>query len=128
MRDDGMTHQQIANELSRQLGTEIKRSTVSAEFYRKGKTNAAKKYPREIPWTVQERHQTHYAARMLRLLGRRNAGILNSDEASRRLDSWLGQLEDEGAVVTYVPDTPDGFYYTPGTPANGIPIVVSIDD
>lgn len=120
----GLTHKQIAEVLSRQTGFPVSRSTVSAALHRAKATNPAKKYPEEIPWTVKEDHQTHYAARMLRLLGRRRQGIANSAESDKRLDAWLKQLKDNGAVVTYVPDTPEGFYYTPGEPGkNGIPIV-----
>jgi hypothetical protein len=62
---------------------------------------------------------------MLRLLGRRRAGVQNSAEAEKRLDSWLNQLHEKHAVVTYVPDTPDGFYYVEGEPepATGVPIL-----
>lgn len=122
--EQGLTHKQIAEVLSRDTGYPISRSTVSAALHRANETNPAKRYPEEIPWIVREEHQTHYAARMLRLLGRRRAGIANSAEADKRLDAWLRQLENAGAVVTYVPDTPDGFYYTKGEPdANGVPIL-----
>lgn len=121
--EQGLTHRQIAEVLSRDTGYPISRSTVSAALHRANATNPAKKYPEEIPWTVREEHQTHYAARMLRLLGRRRAGTTNSEEADKRLDAWLRQLETAGAVVTYVPDTPEGFYYVKGTPQpNGVPI------
>lgn len=124
MVSKGLTHQQIADVLSRETGYRISRSTVSAALHRANASANAKRYPDEIPWTVREAHQTHYAARMLRLLGRRRAGIPNSAESDKRLNSWLRQLEEAGAVVTYVPDTPDGFYYTPGEPdENGIPIL-----
>ena len=120
----GLTHQQIADVVSRETGYKISRSSVSAALHRAQETAPAKRYPEEIPWTVREEHQTHYAARMLRLLGRRRAGVTNSAEADKRLDSWLEQLREAGAVVTYVPDTPAGFYYVAGTPeASGVPIL-----
>lgn len=123
MVTQGLTHQQIADNLSREKGFRISRSSVSAALHRAGVSPKAKKYVDEIPWEVKEEHQTHYAARMLRLLGRRRAGVANSAEADKRLDSWLKKLADAGAVVTYVRDTPEGFYYTPGEPdANGVPI------
>ena len=83
-----------------------------------------KKYPEEIPWTVKEQHLTAYPCRMLRLLGRRRAGIQNSQEQDDRLDAWLDQLRREGAVVAYVPNTPQGFFYVAGEPnEKGIPII-----
>jgi hypothetical protein len=120
----GLTHKQIAELVSRETGYPIQRSTVSAALHRAGASHPAKKYPEEIPWTVREEHQTHYAARMLRMLGRRRRGISNSEEANQRLDSWLRNLEEQGVVVTYVPDTEDGFFYVEGKPdENGIPIL-----
>lgn len=112
----GFTHQQIADQITRETGYPVSRSTVSAALHRAGAASPAKKYPNEIPWTVREAHQTHYAARMLRLLGRRNQGIANSAESDSRLDTWLRQLKEAEAVVVYVPDTEDGFFYVHGTP------------
>ena len=127
MVERGLTHKEIAQVLTRETGSPVSRSTVSAALHRANASSPAKRYVEEIPWTVREEHQTHYAARMLRLLGRRRAGIANSEESDRRLNSWLLQLEENHAVVTYVPDTPDGFYYTPGEPnEKGIPIIEAI--
>ena len=124
MVDRGLTHQQIADAISQETGYEVSRSSVSAALHRANETARAKRYVEELPWVVREEHQTHYAARMLRLLGRRRAGIVNSEESNKRLDSWLAQLEEAGAVVTYVPDTPEGFHYTFGKPnSKGIPIL-----
>lgn len=119
-----MTHAEIAAEVSRRTGYKVSRSSVSAALFRAGEAQVAKKYPEEIPWTVKEGHQTHYAARMLRLLGRRRKGIANSAESDARLDSWLRQLEKSGAVVVYFPDTEDGFFYVQGAPdVPGVPVV-----
>lgn len=118
-----MTHQEIAEVVSRETGHNVKRSTVSAAIHRAGLSGRAKKYENEIPWTVKEDHLTHYAARMLRLLGRRNAGIQNSQEMDDRLDSWLDLLKREHAVVVYHRDLPDGFAYVDGEPNElGIPV------
>lgn len=119
-----MTHKEIAETISRETGYPVSRSTVSAALHRAGASSAAKKYPAELPWTIHEAHQTHYAARMLRLLGRRRQGIRNSAESDARLDSWLGQLSQSGAVVTYAPDTDEGFFYVKGKPSeDGVPVI-----
>lgn len=118
-----MTHKEIAELVTRTTGYPVSRSTVSAALHRAGASSPAKRYPEEIPWDVRQQHQTHYAARMLRLLGRRRKGIANSAESDARLDAWLRQLEESGAVVTYVPDTKDGFFYILQEPDHdGIPV------
>lgn len=122
MVDSGMTHQEIADVVSRETGYPVSRSTVSAALHRAGASSPAKKYPDVLPWTIHEQHQTHYAARMLRLLGRRRRGITNSSESDARLDAWLDQLGKAEAVVTYVPETDDGFFYVRGKPVDGIPV------
>jgi len=116
MVDRGLTHQQIADEVTRRTGYPVSRSTVSAALFRAGEASVAKKYVDELPWTIKEEHQTHYAARMLRLLGRRRKDIANSAESDQRLDSWLAQLQQAGAVVVYYPDTEKGFFYIKGEP------------
>lgn len=124
MLERGMTHQEIADAISRTTGYTVKRSTVSAAIHRAGLSERNKKYTEEIPWTVREEHLTHYAARMLRALGRRRAGIQNSEEMDRRLNGWLAQLRREHAVVLYVPETTEGFFYVDGDfNKKGIPVM-----
>lgn len=36
-----------------------------------------------------------------------------------QLDSWLQRLADNDAVVAYVYESPDGFYYVPREPGDG---------
>lgn len=127
MLERGMTHREIAEAVSRETGHPVRRSTVSAAIHRAGLSDAAKKYSDELPWTVREEHLTHYAARMLRLLGRRRAGIQNSAEMDARLDGWLRQLDENHAVVTYLPETSEGFFYVDGEPnEKGIPIIEEV--
>ena len=124
MLDRDMTHAEIAAEVTRRTGVKVSRSSVSAAVHRAGLSKTNKRYPEEIPWTVRVEHLTHYAARMLRLLGRRRAGIENSPEMDTRLDAWLETLEETHSVVTYLPDTVEGFFYIDGEPnEKGIPII-----
>lgn len=116
MLSSGMTHAEIAQAVSRDTGHPVRRSTVSAAIHRAGLSGAAKRYTEEIPWTVKEEHLTHYAARMLRTLGRRRAGIQNSSDMDARLDAWLKLLKDNHCVVVYVPETDKGFFYIDGEP------------
>lgn len=124
MVEQGMTHAQIAAKVSKDTGVPVARSTVSAALSRGGETEPLKRHASTIPWTVRVQHQTHYAARMLRLLGRRmGEGKPLSKADDGRLDAWLSQLDRSGAVVVYVPDTEDGFFYVEGTPDRpGIPV------
>jgi hypothetical protein len=81
-----------------------------------------------VPWRVQPVHAAEYPVRMLRLLGRRRAGIPLDDDSSARLDSWLAMLERERVVVAYAPEGKDGFLYVDerfrGGPNPNVPIRV----
>lgn len=123
--DLGMTHADIAEEVQRITGEQVSRSSVSAALSRAGLTRPTSRYTDELPWRVKVSHVTQYPARMLRLLGRRRAGLDLTEAEDDRLDSWLETLEDDGLVVAYCPDK-SGFLYVEanevGDGAGGIPI------
>lgn len=108
---NGRTHQEIAEMVYETTGVPVTRGAVSSAISRAGLSTPGKRYETTLPWRVKIEHSKHYAARMLRLLGRRLEGspLHPADEA--RLDSWLHRLDSEGAVVAYVPETEDGFHY-----------------
>lgn len=116
--DLGMTHKAIA-EL-----TGLPRATISSAIRRADLSDEKPRYTDEIPWKVAEEHATHYAARMLRALGRRRAGLPLTERQETALDHWLVRLMDMHALVTYERDSEDGFYYVDGDwPEDGVPIV-----
>lgn len=122
----GMTHQQIAEYLQQSLGIKVSRSSVSAALSRAGLTEReGQRYKAEIPWRVRGEHLTQYQARMLRLLGRRRAGIELTDDEENRLDAWLEALAEREIVVAYAPQS-GGFLYVEadeiGDGADDIPI------
>lgn len=127
LRDSGMTYQQIADWIKEHEGVEVSRMTINSAFWRAGKTSPRPRYEKHLPWKVQSPHAQHYAAKMLRLLGRRDQGLRLTKDQSQRLDSWLEKLKEEHAVVTYVPDSTEGFYYVDGEPnSDDIPIIKHI--
>lgn len=110
-----MTHQQIADWVYRETGHKVARSTVSAALSRMGETDRVR-YDDVIPWRVRVAHTNHYALMMLRYYARRKHELEITTDQSERLDSWLAKLKDMNAVVAYVPDSEDGFYYVPRLP------------
>jgi hypothetical protein len=69
-----------------------------------------------LPWTVHEDHRGLYAAKMLRLEGRRRRGDKLSEDQLRYLSNWKRKLEDDGTVVHYEYDTEEGWFYVPRRP------------
>lgn len=121
----GMTHQQIADHIRLTTGQRVSRSTVSVALSRAGLAKDAMRYRDELPWKVKAEHLTQYPARMLRLLGRRNADVELTDEEADRLEAWLEALEEKGLVAAYWPEG-DGFIYVfadeYGDGSGGVPI------
>lgn len=117
-REEGLTLNEIVDRIERQEGVRVARSTVASALSRAGLTDRVR-YDRVIPWTpIKVEHNAHYALTMLRLLARRRSGFDLTEDQASRLDSWLVKLKDDKAVVTYVYDSPDGFYYVPREPGD----------
>jgi hypothetical protein len=111
----GLTQGQIAERWEEDSGTRVSRSAIGMAIERFG-LKSAKPRPRYedlLPWTVRQEHQMAYDARMLRLEGRRREGLEISDHWLRALTAWMRLLREQKAVVTYDPDTADGFFWTP---------------
>lgn len=117
MRDRGMTHQQIADEVYRRTGHTVARSSVSVALKRAGAAQEKQRYEDTVPWTpVANRFQQEYPLRMLRLLGRARYGQPMSDDERHRLTSWLQARRDTDTIVVFCPDVPaeePGFHYVP---------------
>jgi len=110
--EEGRTHAEIRVECERVAGRRFANATTSAMLSRASMTTKeGHRYFESIPWRIRPEHATEYAARMLRLLGRRRTGVPLSDDDTAHLDSWLGMLERERLVVAYRPDAEEGFRY-----------------
>lgn len=112
--DEGMTHNEIVEWIADNLDVSVARSTVASALSRAGLTEPGQRYTEQIPWRVQQDHLKHYAARMLRLLGRRQANLPLTEDQEKRLDDWMNKMRKDHSVVVYLPDSPDGFYYVDG--------------
>jgi hypothetical protein len=138
LRKRGLDYQQIADWIEANEGVKVSRMSVASKFSRAGKANPRPRYDKHLPWKVKAEHGQNYAAKMLRLLGRRDHGLSLSKEQNKRLDSWLQELRDNHAVVAYVPNTGfcgwchrehgspscKGFHFVDGEPGpDGIPII-----
>lgn len=109
----GKTHAQIADLVYERTGHRVTRGAVSAAISRANLSSPANRYKDHLPWKVRVEHSKHYAARMLRLLGRRDGGeqLAEGDEA--RLNAWLDKVNEENVVVAYASGTDEGFFYVP---------------
>lgn len=117
----GLTLDEMVVRWEEENNTHRARSSFAVAMSRYGIKSARPKprYEKELPWRVRVEHGMDYSARMLRLLGRRDAGDAMSAEDSGRLNSFLKSLDDAGAVVHYDPLTEQGFWLVPREPVDG---------
>lgn len=110
VRDEHLTHAQIAQRIYATTGHMVARSSVSSALSKHGLTNPTPRYNEEVPWRVANEHLKEYPVRMLRTLGRKRAGLELPDGDEERLASWLDRLRQDDFVVAYDPE--GGFVYT----------------
>ena len=65
-----------------------------------------------VPWTVAPQHRWAYPLSMLRVDARERAGDPLQPIERQRLASWLANLGDGDLVVSYDPDSAEGFGYS----------------
>lgn len=122
----GMTHQEMADKISEQIGEPVTRVAVTLALARIGEDPRTPRYEDVIPWRVKTRHRNETAVRNLRMLGRRMSKMPLTKEQETRLDNWLKWLDEHDAVVGYCPDRDPGFVYVtadePEDRPNGHPI------
>jgi len=118
MLNKGMTQLQIAQTWGQKTGYEPTRSAIGNAIKRCGLESAhpRPRYADLIPDGVRNEHQTAYDARCLRWLARRRKGEKLAPADETRLNGWLRDLLDEGAVVCYggEPFLP-GWFWAPVT-------------
>jgi hypothetical protein len=66
-----------------------------------------------IPWEVKREHRWDYPIMMLRQEARKRAGFELTDEQEHGLAAWKRNIEEDGTVVHYDPDTEQGWFYVP---------------
>ena len=113
MLEAGLTHQQIADKVSEQVGRPISRSSVSVAISREGLSDTKPRYTETVPWRVSVEHQAEYDLWMLRTAARAEREGEESLPADllRRLVNWKRRLQEADAVVDYSPLLERGFVW-----------------
>lgn len=119
LREQGWTLDQIGKEFG------VKRAAVWSALNRGGFVDRQPTYADVLPWKIADEHKALSIMRYFRLLAKKKAGQLLSDNDSQNLQNWLDQLEEHGVVIAYHPDAPPnaasqkgGFYYVPREPTD----------
>lgn len=123
---EGLTHAQIAQRILDTTGHRVARSTVSVALHRAGLAEDRPRFKDTIPWRLRGTDLKAYPIRMLRLLGKRRAGMDLNAEENKRLDSWLRTMDEENAVVAYDPDVTPSIFYIDRQPNDPTDIPIHI--
>ena len=109
----GLTQQQMVDRWEQESGIRVSRSAIGMAMKRNGVESATHRprYADLLPWQVLEAHKYHRHARLLRLESRRRAGRPLTPRELQWLTTWLDELDMRMAVVTYDPQTEEGFHW-----------------
>lgn len=108
-----LTQQQIVDEWEKDSGVRVSRSAIAMAIkrYDLESSKPRARFEDLLPWRVSAEHRMEYDARMLRLEARRRRGMPMTDEEEGLLTSWLKRVKEQGAVITYAPETHRGFWW-----------------
>lgn len=115
MVEAGMTHTQIADKISKDIGEHVSRSSVAVALSRANLTTrtAADK---AVPWIIRPEHQNRYDMHMLRIHRRVQRGEAIRPSDADRYRSWRANLDQHDAVIHYEPRSIVGFWLVPRRP------------
>ena len=113
---EGLSDQQIADRWFEETGELVTRQAINKIVRYHDLRPKLERYDDVIPWTVQERHVGHWYHKLLYAEARKRRGKPISPDMERWLEKFKKKLEREGAVVAYLPDSPDGFYLVRAKP------------
>lgn len=115
--EGGMTYQEMSDMYLEKYNLEVAPSTFSSVRIRQGWPGRLVLDNPLVPWRVKEEHSKKYLLAMLQREQRRRLGILESaTHPAEVVLAWANSLRERGAVVTYEPDTEQGFFLTPARP------------
>lgn len=132
---EGLTQQQMAERWTMESGWNITRPGIAMALKREGvpPVRPRPRYEDEIPWEVADEHTRKTDAQILRFWARRRHGLPIQPEQESKLNHWLEQLAEQDAVIIYVRDTPEGFWWIPrdqaeAARAQGTKVVDPLED
>lgn len=108
----GKTQQDVVD-LYSSRGVEISQSAISQAITAGRIKVDTNRHTGGIPWKLLPQHRHLHAARMLRTLARLEAGLEVGPSLRDQVRTWREGLEIEDSVITYDPDTPEGFWRVP---------------
>lgn len=113
--EEGLTNQEIVDELWRRRQTRVTRQAISAWRKRNGYEMQAKLDPNWCPWIVESEHKQLEPYRMLRMWARREQGLPMDEPSMARVRALENFLKKVGfdAVFQYRRDQEPYWFVVP---------------
>ncbi len=111
--EEGRTYEWMCQEYRRKYDIETWPSLWGNFRRRRGLSRRTIRNDDLIPWAVKPEHRGAHALQMLRLEARARAGEPVREVDAARHRNFIRNLLVHGMVVTYDPDTPEGFRIVP---------------
>lgn len=111
----GMTQLQVV-EAYRAKGISIAQSAISQAISSGRIKVDTNRHGGSMPWKLLPEHRHLHAARMLRTQARLDAGLEVGESLREQVRTWREGLELEDSVITYDPETKEGFWRVPRRP------------
>lgn len=106
----GATQQEVADTFGvtqAAVSANIKRGNIKVEYPNQAEGRA-------VPWhPIRPEHRDRYLVRMLRAAHRREQGLKSAAVLEAMLDKFLEAAKEQDFVITYDPDTEEGFFRVP---------------
>ena len=117
----GLTQAQIADAWEADSGVRVSRSAIAMAIARYGlETPRPRRRNTDLlPWVLKKEHQMATEARLLRMEGRRRRGEPLSKADLTWVSNWVEELRRDNAVITYLPNTKQGFHRVARTKKDG---------
>ena len=115
MLRSGKTQQQVVA-IYRERGLDITQSAISQAISSGRIKVDTNRNSGAVPWKLKAEHRWLNSARMLRTLARLERGLPVGPSLEAQVKVWKEGLEEEGSVITYDPDTKEGFWRVPRRP------------
>ena len=108
----GMTQKQVVA-VYKERGISVAQSAISQAITTGRIKVDTNRNAGAIPWKLKPEHRHLHAARMLRTQARLDAGLDVGASLREQVRTWREGLLAEDSVITYDPDTREGFWRVP---------------
>lgn len=112
MLRSGMTQTQVVKAY-RERGISVAQSAISQAISAGRIKVDTNRNSGAIPWKLRPEHRHLHAARMLRTQARLDAGLDVGVSLAEQVRTWREGLQLEDSVITYEPETKEGFWRVP---------------